>query len=230
MSQFPVHAPIRETGKSFRKMAFRYGRRMLTSNRVLHTASVFVVSTWSLSLTQCDESWNPPDRSRQRNVTLNRNFIADAAEVVAPAVVNIICNVTNILTQGMSSGSGFIISKDGFIVTNAHVVANSSDGKVIVTMPNLQRKQGFVHSVDKRSDIALVKLEIVNGEDLPVAPLGTSGNLRTGEFVVALGSPVHLQNTVTFGIISAVSRHGNELGLRKSRNEYIQTGMTGVDD
>ena len=155
---------------------------------------------------------------------ITRNFVADAAEVVAPAVVNIMTSVESFMVSGASSGSGFIISTDGFIVTNAHVVAQSSDGTVVVTMWDGRKVKGYVHSLDEKSDLALIKIaEPTGGEVLPVAQLGTSSNLRVGEFVVALGSPLQLQNTVTFGIVSAVARHATELGIAKSRNEYIQT-------
>ena len=162
-----------------------------------------------------------------RNYTqvLSRNFVAEAADVVSPSVVNIVCSVGDgFLGGGASSGSGFIISKDGFIVTNAHVVAQSTDGRVLVTMWNSRKRQGVIHSMDKMSDIALVKLTDVGyDEDLPIAKFGVSGKLRAGEFVVALGSPLHLQNSVTFGIVSSTARHGSELGIAQNRTEYIQT-------
>lgn len=154
---------------------------------------------------------------------LNNNFIADAAAIALPSVVNIVCNVQGGFFTTASSGSGFIVSTDGFIVTNAHVVENAANSKVLVTLSNFQKKIGFVHSLDKKTDIALVKLESSRYEIFSAAKLGSSGNLRAGEFVVALGSPLHLQNTVTFGIISAIARHGSELGMAKSRSEYIQT-------
>ena len=109
-------------------------------------------------------------------------------------------------------------------MTNAHVVAPSTDGKVLVTMWNGRKRRGLVHSMDKLSDIALVKLADVGyDEDLPIAVLGVSGKLHIGEFVVALGSPLQLQNSITFGIVSATARHGSELGMAQNRTEFIHT-------
>jgi HtrA serine peptidase 2 len=123
-----------------------------------------------------------------------------------------------------SSGSGFIISKDGFIVTNAHVLDKTSSNKVLVTMWNSKKRYGVIHSMDKSSDIALIKLiDVESDEDLPIAKLGVNNRPRVGEFVVALGSPLHLANSVTFGIISSTARHASELGMIKNRNEFIQT-------
>lgn len=67
---------------------------------------------------------------------ITRNFVADAVEIASPAVVNIITSVEMYMMSAASAGSGFIISKDGFIVTNAHVVNKSTDGKVWITMWN----------------------------------------------------------------------------------------------
>ena len=156
--------------------------------------------------------------------SLRRNFVAEAADIVSPSVVNIICEVNTGWIQGASSGSGFIYSKDGYIVTNAHVIAPSTDGKVLVTMWNGRKRRGIVHSMDKTSDIALIKLTDVGyDEDLPIAVMGSSGKLHIGEFVIALGSPLHLQNSITFGIVSATARHGSELGMAQNRTEFIQT-------
>ena len=155
---------------------------------------------------------------------LHRNFIADAAEKAAPAVVNIQANVSGKFgMRGTSSGSGFVINKGGYIVTNAHVVQQAHNGEVLITMWNgARQRRGKVHAFDSASDIAIVKIsDLHRNEDIPVSVLGSSGKLRVGEFVVALGSPLMLQNTVTHGIVSATARHGSELGM-KSRMEYIQ--------
>lgn len=132
--------------------------------------------------------------------------------------------VDGYLMSGISSGSGFIISDDGLVVTNAHVVASSTDGKVLVTTMNGKKRTGVVHSLDAASDIALVQLDNdFTGEKYPTVVLGSSRKLRNGEFVVALGSPMQLQNSCSFGIVSATARHARELGFRKSRSEFIQT-------
>jgi len=99
-------------------------------------------------------------------------------------------------------GSGFIISKDGHILTNAHVVAGSDE----VTVRLADAKQEFkakVVGVDKRTDVALLKVDASN---LPVATLGDSGKLEPGDWVAAIGSPFGFSNTITAGIVSAKER------------------------
>ncbi len=108
-------------------------------------------------------------------------------------------------------------------MTNAHVVAPSTDGTVIVTMRSGRKRQGTIHSMDVQSDIAIVKLNDVYDETLPTIPFGTSSKVRSGEFVVAIGSPMHLQNSASLGIVSATARHASELGISNNRSEYIQT-------
>lgn len=101
-----------------------------------------------------------------------------------------------------SLGSGFIIAKDGHIVTNNHVVENATDIKV-----SLSDKEEFDAKVvgrDPKIDVALIKIEAPR--DLPVAPLGDSDRLRVGEWVVAIGNPFGLGHTVTAGIASAKGR------------------------
>lgn len=153
------------------------------------------------------------------------NFIADAVEKASPSVVNIQSTSGSRFITGIYTGSGFIISKDGFIVTNAHVVSKVPKGnKVYIRMwDGGAEKQGTVHSLDEVSDIALIKLDMNDDDDLPVATLGSSSSLRAGEFVVALGSPLMLQGTVTCGIVSSTARHSSELGMGKNLTEYIQT-------
>lgn len=159
-------------------------------------------------------------------VILSNNIIADVAENELPTVVNITiaAAIGGLFAGGMSlgSGSGFIISKDGFIATNAHVVGDSIGQSVLVTMWNGKQRNGIVHSIDAISDIALVKIE-TNGDDLPTVKIGSSSAIRVGEFVIALGSPLFLRNSVTFGIVSSTVRYASDLGISKSRSEYIQT-------
>ena len=158
---------------------------------------------------------------------LSQDFIADAVSLAIPALVNIVVEVNNgWYGGGISTGSGFIISEDGYIVTNNHVVQAglTGGGKVIITLSNGKKYRGFVHSTDKASDLALVKIEErYKDEKFPVMQRGTSSTLKPGQWVVALGSPLRLSNTVTAGIISSVARSSSEIGLSQSKLDYIQT-------
>lgn len=103
--------------------------------------------------------------------------------------------------QGTGFGSGFIISDDGYVMTNAHVVDNATEIRVGL---NDQREfQATLVGADPASDIALLKLD---AEDLPVARMGNSDNLKVGEWVLAIGSPFGFENTATQGIVSALAR------------------------
>lgn len=103
--------------------------------------------------------------------------------------------------QVSSLGSGFIISADGFIVTNNHVVDGADD--IIVKLSNRKELKAQLIGADKRSDIALLK---VDAEDLPVAKIGHSNRLKVGQWVLAIGEPFGLDYTVTHGIVSALGR------------------------
>jgi serine protease Do len=103
---------------------------------------------------------------------------------------------------GQGVGSGFIISADGYILTNAHVVAGSSE--VTVRMADAKREfKAKVVGADERTDIALLK---VDQNNLPVAKLGKSSTLEPGQWVAAIGSPFGFANTITAGIVSATQR------------------------
>ncbi|XP_058255924.1 serine protease HTRA1A-like [Hemibagrus wyckioides] len=150
------------------------------------------------------------------------NFIADVVEKIAPAVVHIELYrkmVYSLRERAVATGSGFIVSDDGLIVTNAHVVADKN--RVKVELKNGQSYDAKITDIDERSDIALLKIN--SPSKLPVMSLGRSADLRPGEFVVAIGSPFSLQHTVTTGIVSTTQRGGKELGLRNSDMDYIQT-------
>ncbi|XP_030642478.1 serine protease HTRA1A [Chanos chanos] len=150
------------------------------------------------------------------------NFIADVVEKIAPAVVHIELYRKMVYSKremAVASGSGFVVSDDGLIVTNAHVVANKN--RVKVELKSGASYDAKIKDVDEKADIALIKIDPPN--KLPVLLLGRSADLRPGEFVVAIGSPFSLQNTVTTGIVSTTQRGGKELGLRNSDMDYIQT-------
>ncbi|MGH8806584.1 MAG: DegQ family serine endoprotease [Noviherbaspirillum sp.] len=98
-------------------------------------------------------------------------------------------------------GSGFIISADGFVLTNAHVVDGADD--VYVTLTDKREYKAKIIGVDKRTDVAVVKIE---GSNLPRLTIGDPNKLRVGEWVIAIGSPFGLDNTVTSGIVSAKAR------------------------
>ncbi|XP_034413930.1 serine protease HTRA1B-like [Cyclopterus lumpus] len=150
------------------------------------------------------------------------NFIADVVEQIAPAVVHIELYRRMIFSKrevAVASGSGFVVSEDGLIVTNAHVVANKH--RVKVELKNGATFDAKIKDVDEKADIALIQIDAPM--KLPVLLLGRSADLRAGEFVVAIGSPFSLQNTVTTGIVSTTQRGGKELGLLDSDMDYIQT-------
>lgn len=157
-----------------------------------------------------------------------RDTIANAAAKVSPAVVNLsVPQGFYGLTMGKSIGSGTIINADGTILTCAHVVVDfqgmraSSKGKVEVTLQDGRTFEGTVLNADFHSDIAIVKIK--SKLPLPAAKLGSSSKLRPGDWVVAMGCPLSLQNTVTAGIVSCVDRKSSDLGLGGMRREYLQT-------
>jgi serine protease Do len=103
--------------------------------------------------------------------------------------------------QPRGVGSGFVLTSDGLIMTNAHVVEGAED--VIVTLTDKREFKAKIIGSDKRSDVALVKIE---ASGLPVIRAGDVGRLKVGEWVMAIGSPFGLENSVTAGIVSAKQR------------------------
>lgn len=118
----------------------------------------------------------------------------------------------------MGFGSGVIISSDGYIITNNHVIDESDEIEVV-----LNDKRSFIASVvgtDKSTDLALLKIE---AKDLPIIPYGNSDDLKLGQWVLAIGNPYNLTSTVTAGIVSAKARNINILNDRSAIEAFIQT-------
>jgi serine protease Do len=95
-------------------------------------------------------------------------------------------------------GSGFILTPDGFVMTNAHVVEGADE--VLVTLTDKREFKARIIGADKRTDVAVVKIEATG---LPAVQVGDVNKLKVGEWVMAIGSPFGLDNTVTAGIVSA---------------------------
>ncbi len=116
------------------------------------------------------------------------------------------------------TGSGFIIESNGVILTNAHVVDGAD--RVTVTLKDQRTLQGRVVGTDPVTDVAVVKVE---AENLPTVMLGNSEQLQPGEWAIAIGNPLGLDNTVTAGIISATGRSSGRIVGGNSRVGFIQT-------
>ena len=117
----------------------------------------------------------------------------------------------------MGSGSGVIISSDGYIITNHHVIENAED--IQITTNDNQSYEAKIIGSDEQNDIALLKIE--SSEELPYAVFGDSDSTQIGEWVLAVGNPFNLTSTVTAGIISAKSRSLDPTG--RTTQSYIQT-------
>ncbi|MCC5896614.1 MAG: trypsin-like peptidase domain-containing protein [Phormidium sp. BM_Day4_Bin.17] len=172
------------------------------------------------------------------------NFVADVVTRVGPAVVRIDSErrvSARSLPPGLDdpmlrqffgfrmpdaeqervqqgSGSGFILSSDGKIVTNAHVIDGADS--VTVTLRDGRSLEGRVLGTDPVTDVAVVQIE---AEDLPAVRLRDSEGLQPGEWAIAIGNPLGLDNTVTTGIISAIGRSSSEVGVADKRVDFIQT-------
>jgi S1-C subfamily serine protease len=189
-------------------------------------------------LSGCSGGWAPRGAERQKqpisdappapSLQPTSNVIVAAVEKVGPAVVRIdtvkrtLNPLGGLFGQGPSiqqqqgQGSGFITRSDGIVLTNAHVVDGAT--QVGVTLPDGRSFSGKVLGADPLTDVAVVKV-VATG--LPVAPLGDSNKVRPGEWAIAIGNPLGLDNTVTAGIISAIQRT-NAVG-EGQRVPYLQT-------
>ncbi|MGB3491992.1 MAG: HhoA/HhoB/HtrA family serine endopeptidase [Elainellaceae cyanobacterium] len=180
---------------------------------------------------------NPPSIERS-----NPNFIADAVQQVGPAVVRIDAarSVSGSVSDPFQNpffrrffgeedlpsperiergtGSGFILTANGRLVTNAHVVSGADT--VRVTLKDGRTFEGNVMGADPITDVAVIQ---INAEDLPTVTLGSSEDLVPGQWAIAIGNPLGLDNTVTAGIISAIGRSSSQVGIPDKRVRFIQT-------
>ena len=171
----------------------------------------------------------------------DENFIAAAVQKVGPAVVRIDSSRRvgsgGLGLDGQSpedffrgeqpqgrgrvergTGSGFVISADGQVLTNAHVVDGADT--VSVTLKDGRTFEGKVLGEDRVTDVAVVKIE---ADKLPIAKVGNSDQLLPGEWAIAIGNPLGLDNSVTAGIISATGRSSRDVGVPDKRIGFIQT-------
>jgi serine protease Do len=120
------------------------------------------------------------------------------------------------IQRGM--GSGFVVSSDGLILTNAHVIEGSEQVKV--TLKNGKNYPGKVMGRDPLTDVAVIKIDAMN---LPAVTFADSDHLQPGEWAIAIGNPLGLDNTVTTGIVSATGRSSAQVGVADKRVSFIQT-------
>ncbi len=149
--------------------------------------------------------------------------VSAVAAKVTPSVVQI--NVTT--DQGEAIGSGVILTSNGRILTNAHVVDGAQN--VVITTSDGKKYQASVVGADTKADIAVVQAQ--NASGLTAASLGDSSKLAVGQEVVAIGSPGGLQNTVTTGIVSALNRNLSDIGQgeQQQRSPFSRTSNQSSD-
>jgi putative serine protease PepD len=147
--------------------------------------------------------------------------LARVASAVQPSVVSVLVTLPN----GTEEGSGIILSSTGNILTNAHVVADAANGRITVTFADGRTATAHVVGSDTNKDIAVIKAQGVSA--LTPATLGSSSTLHVGDTVLAIGSPLGLEGSVTSGIVSALHRDaGQESGASSDSaalSDAIQT-------
>ncbi len=155
------------------------------------------------------------------------DWFATAAERVRPAVVSVRATsggwldelATPSYSRSISAGSGVLISPDGLLVTNYHVIANQR--KLVVTLNDKREFKASLVGADPATDLALLRIQ--SQQPLPFLSLSDSDSLRVGEWVLAVGNPFHLESTVTAGIVSAKGRSIDVLEDQDRIESFIQT-------
>jgi serine protease Do len=195
-------------------------------------ACAWILSSWGYSRPgDMGSIFGSPGKQPSHPVVKKaENPIADAVEKVGPAVVNIdtVSEVPSPVeqffglpvprAQARGLGSGVIIRRDGYILTNNHVVQGAD--KITVRLADRRTFNGRVVGRDPRSDLAVIKIE---GKNLPAAELGNSDDMRVGDWTIAIGNPLGFSNTVTVGVISAAKRTDLPVPGGAVLEEVIQT-------
>jgi serine protease Do len=213
-------------------------RAALTATAIVALAALFPLCAGAAAEGQADgRFWNelPQAGAHFQKAESLPDFVELAAKL-SPAVVNISTEEKGETAAGEGSsrapqgesgpfvpfgpqrskslGSGFIITHDGYILTNDHVVENPA--KVTVTLKNGKNYTARIVGRDAKTDVALLKIDA--GGDLPVAPLGNSDDVKVGQWVLAIGNPFGFDHSVTAGIISAKGRY-----IPGNFDQYLQT-------
>jgi serine protease Do len=171
------------------------------------TVTIFIVAPGMLMEMQASNSTGPVIQKIYVNGTVElEGRIIDTYQQNKQSVVYIssvkLTQTNGGIIRTTSSGSGFVVSSDGYIVTNDHVVSGSSN--VTVVLSSGEELQATLKGADPLNDVAVIKIN--PAEALRPVVIGDSDAIKEGEFVIAIGSPYRLQNTMTFGIVSGIDR------------------------
>ena len=189
---------------------------------------------------QIDFKTTPPIENTSSNLKDLNNAFVEISKAVTPSVVYI--EVTNESKQenlnkdnfefffgpdfkfdempSFGSGSGVIISNDGYIMTNNHVVKDAKDKGIKVILTDKREFTAKLIGTDPNTDVAIIKID---ADELSVASIGNSDDVKVGQWVLAIGNPLGLNNTVTAGIVSALGRNVQVTGDSYAINNFIQT-------
>ncbi|MET9001910.1 trypsin-like peptidase domain-containing protein [Amycolatopsis sp. NPDC004169] len=225
----PLFTPQPPGGQALKAKPRKGGRvAMLVSATALGAALVggvggaAIVGLTTTSADGATTSVSTPAANGQTVANPTSGDVSAVAAKVTPSVVQI--NVTT--DQGEAIGSGVILTSDGRILTNAHVVNGAQN--VVITTSDGKKYQAGVVGADTKADIAVVQAK--NASGLTAASLGDSSKLVVGQSVVAIGSPGGLQNTVTTGIVSALNRNLSDIGQgEQQRSPFSRTSNQSED-
>ena len=195
-------------------------KRLAAPLSLVSFGAIAAIATTQLAPTRITDL--QPAIAQSSPSAIDANFVSRAVDQTGAAVVRI--NSSRSARGNSFSGrevrgvgSGFITRSDGLILTNAHVVDRAN--RVTVTLRDGRQFEGRVVGEDRQADVAVVKIEANN---LPTVQLGNSNQLRPGEWAIAIGNPLGLDNTVTVGIVSGTERSGRSFGAPSGQG-YIQT-------
>lgn len=205
---------------------------------------LIIMGIYSASPTQASPTLSSLQLAQKTSTSTHHSFVADAVRKVGQAVVLIDTERTisrridpffddpffrrffgdDFLFQPpqerhlRGQGSGFIVESNGIILTNSHVVNNAD--RVTVILRDGRTFEGKVLGADPVTDLAVVKIE---GENFPTVTLGDSSQIEVGDWAIAVGNPLGLDNTVTLGIVSTLNRSSAQVGIPDKRLDFIQT-------